>query len=212
MRATILLAAALSTFVGCASADKMIAGDLAYGAPLKADFDAVNDRARYWILRNYPKGFDPDRTDELAGDYTTVWNYERSVFYRGTTRRKAHVKVEDLGGGEVRVGVAVVEQVSDNIDNPDSISEAKWQQTQLNAERALRLETQIAKRWSRFEVSKQYKEKNRDKKRTGLRTDLVEKYRDVDLEEYGEGGETPESHKPDAITGEGKKKFDEIDD
>ena len=182
----ILFVLALLAVVGaCKSPDRLVE-DLSYGAPFEADYEETNERARFVLSKVYPKGLDPDKTNADEGDYYTVWHYQKSAFYRKSTREKAHVKVEDLGDGMVRLGVSVVQQLNDNIDNPTSIDEAKWVSGQRNAEVEGNLERRIAKRYTQFEVSAYYKEKNRDKKRKGLRPDLIERYEDVDLEEAGE--------------------------
>lgn len=222
MRATTILLFACLGLAACKNPDKLMK-DLAYGAPVKADFDAINERAQYVLSKKYPLGLDPDRSDEPAGEYFTVWRYDTSVLYRKTIRHRAHVRIQDMGNGQVRIGIAVVEQINDNIDNPDSIEEGKWQSTQRSGEKEAAIEQDIAKRWAKFEVSTSYKEKHADKPRTGLRPDLVEKYRDVDLQEYEEGGESGTAGQTPAISGdagfeeesreeaERRKRFEELE-
>ena len=200
--ATLLVLSLLSLAGACKSTNKLL-DDLTYGAPYEADYEMANERARFVLSRVYPKGLDPDKSKEEDGDYVTVWHYQKSALYRKTTRERAHVKVEDLGSGKVRLGISVVQQLNDNIDNPSSIGEAKWVAAQRNAEVEGNLERRIAKRYTQFEVSTYYKEKNSDKKRTGLRPDLIERYEDVNLEEMGEidkYGENPAGFGDDGYT------------
>ena len=59
-----------------------------------------------------------------------------------------------------------------------------------------RIEDQIARRYLKSEPSEAWKEKHSEKKRKGLRPDLVDRYRDVDLGEK-EAGDTPPAPKRD---------------
>ena len=204
MRATaiLFLLAASMFFGGCKNPNKLL-DDLSYGAPFESDYEMTNERTRFVLAKVYPKGLDPDRSKPDDGEYVTVWHYQKSAFYRKSTRERAHIVVEDLGDGMVRLGISVVQQLNDNIDNPASIDEAKWVSAQRNAEVEGNLERRIAKRYTQFEVSAYYKEKNRDKKRKGLRPDLIERYEDVDLEEAGEidkYGENPAGFGDDGYT------------
>ena len=126
---------------------------------------------------------DPDRTKEDEADFWTLWDYKTSMWYRKTTRRRAHVIVEDAGEGMVRVGVAVITQINDNMDNQHSIEDARWVKTEPDTEWAMRIEQQIGRRYLDAEPSEAWKEKNREEKRKGLRPDLADRYRDVDLGE-----------------------------
>jgi hypothetical protein len=144
------------------------------------------ERARQMTLRRFPKGFDPDKTDEEKGDFYTVWDYKVAVTYRDTTRSKAHVKVEDMGDGKVRVGAAVVKQINDNIDNPHDINEARWMGTKRDEEAAALLVKSILVRHLEAEPSEYWKEKNRTEKRTTPREDLIDRSKDVDLDEQAD--------------------------
>jgi len=172
--------------VACQSTDGMLDKDkdLNWGQPFEGDFDAVVYRARSKILKKFPLGIDLDRSKEDDGDLWSVWRYDISVMYRETTRNRARVKVEDLGEGKVRVGVAVMQQLNDNIDNPSVIDEAKWVRKHRDPEQEETLRSSIEQSWNRFEASTTWKEKNRTEKRKGLRPDLVERANDVTLEDY----------------------------
>ncbi|MEM7504957.1 MAG: hypothetical protein AAF417_23225 [Pseudomonadota bacterium] len=124
MRA-LILGTLLVSFVACNSTDKMLQ-NMTYGEPFEGDYMAVMERAQIRLRKEFPKGLDPDKTNEAAGDLWTIWHNYTGMHYRNTVRKRAHIKVEDMGDGKVRVGVAVVQQVNDDIDNPSMISEAKW--------------------------------------------------------------------------------------
>lgn len=201
---------ALVSVIGCADTAKMIDDDdeLAWGEPIEDDYAAVVDRARAVVTRKFPLGLDPDRTREEKGDIWTVWRYDKSVLYRKTTRRRARVKVESVGEGKVRIGVAVVEQINDNIDNPTVIEEAKWVRRHRLPEQETLLRESIEQTWRKFEASAQWKEKNRTERRTGLRPDLVDSTNDVTLEDRKNGNLVD----PPKITGQneyGGKQTDE---
>jgi len=181
MRAVFHLLAAVILF-GCANTMGKLE-DLSWGAPMDGDYLEYVERARQITLKQFPKGLDPDLTDEERGDFWTVWHYAPSMWYRETTRSRAHVKVEDLGGGKVRVGVAVVKQLNDNIDNPHDINEARWVATQRDQQRAQIMEETIARRYLDAEPSEYWKERNRDERRTTMREDLIDRSKDVDLSE-----------------------------
>jgi len=153
--------------VACQSTDGMLDKDkdLNWGQPFEGDFDAVVYRARSKILKKFPLGIDLDRSKEDDGDLWSVWRYDISVMYRETTRNRARVKVEDLGEGKVRVGVAVMQQLNDNIDNPSVIDEAKWVRKHRDPEQEETLRSSIEQSWNRFEASTTWKEKNRTEKR-----------------------------------------------
>ncbi len=175
--------------------------DLSWGTEIQGDYEDVKDRALFVLRKEFPKGFDPERTDEDAGEFWTVWHYKVSTWYRETTRSRARVKIEDLGDGKVRVGVAIVEQLNDNIDNPSIIEEARWVNTHRNGEREKLVESRISQRYLKLEPSEYWKEKHRDKPRAGLRQDLIDRNKDVNLEEYGKidpKRELPSMTKPES--------------
>jgi len=226
MRALLsILPLAVLLLVGCQSTDGMLDknDELSWGQPFEGDFDAVVYRARAKLLQKFPLGLDPDRSNEETGDLWTVWRYDISVMYRETTRNRARVQVEDLGEGKVRVGVGVMQQLNDNIDNPSVIDEAKWVRKQRPPDQEATLRAGIEQSWDRFEASTTWKEKNRPEKRKGMRPDLVDRADDVTLEDYKTGTIAPQPK----ITGEKeyggsqtdygkhtrtKKKDDESDD
>jgi hypothetical protein len=185
MRAFAFLAP-LVLLVGCGNTARMIDDDkdLMWGTPFEDDYASVVDRARGVVNREFPLGLDPDRSKEDEGDLWSIWRVDKSVMYRNTTRRRARVKVQDMGQGKVRVGVAIVEQINDNIDNTMVIDEAKWvRKHRLPEEESMLLE-RIAAPWRKFETSAQYKEKHRKTRRKGLRPDLVDMTDDVTLEDH----------------------------
>lgn len=181
MRAIVIVLAA-AALCGCHNIDGKLA-DVSWGAPVKSDYESMCERARTMTLKVYRKGFDPDKTDEEKGDFFTVWDYKMSVNYRDSKRYKAHVKVEDLGKGQVRVGAAVVKQINDNIDNPHTIDEARWVGTSRDDEAAGLLVSSIYVRHLEAEPSEYWKEKNRTERRTTPREDLIDRSKDVDLDE-----------------------------
>ena len=185
MRAICILffAAALAA---CDSSEKKLK-EVAWGKTIEGDYDLVLERAKYVILKRFPKGFDPDRTDEDKGEFWTIWHFKTSYFYRGTTRERGHLTVEDLGDGNVRVGVAVVRQINDNIDNPHLIDEARWVGSRRDPEMEARIEASIARRYLNSGPSEQWKERNRGKRAT-IRQDLIDRYQDVDLDEASKLG------------------------
>ena len=180
MRATFFLCFS-AALCGCHNIDGKLA-DVSWGAPVQSDYESMVERARTMTLRRYPKGLDPDRTNEDKGDFYTVWDYKVAVTYRDTTRSKAHVKVEDLGNGKVRVGAAVVKQTNDNIDNPHDINEARWMGTERDEQAAGLLVSSILVRHLQADPSEYWKEKNRTEKRTTPREDLIDRSKDVDLD------------------------------
>lgn len=179
MRAMLILGAAV-VFCGCANTAGKL-DDLSWSAPVKSDYETMVDRARQMTLRRYPKGLDPDKTEEAKGDLYTVWNYSMCPEYFKSTRRTAHVKVEEMGSGKVRVGVAVVKQLNDNIDNPDSIEEAMWIRTERDDEAAKLLVSSILMRQLEAEPSEYWKETHRTERRTEPRQDIIDRSKDVDL-------------------------------
>jgi len=181
MRAIIIFLGAALCF-GCASAEGKLT-DLSWGPPVKSDYESMLKRAKDMTLRRYPKGFDPDRTDEAKGDLYTVWNYAMVPDYFRSKRARARVKVEDMGGGQVRVGVAVVTQLNDNIDNPDSIDEAKWIRTTRDEDAAGLLVSSILLRQLDAEPSEYWKQKQRTTPSDKPRQDLIDRSKDVNLDE-----------------------------
>ncbi|MCK6460076.1 MAG: hypothetical protein L6Q95_09305 [Planctomycetes bacterium] len=181
MRAIVIFLAAAG-FVGCASAEGKLT-DLSWGPAVKSDYEDMVTRAKQMTLKRYPKGFDPDKTDEAKGDLYTVWNYAISHEYFKTTRSRARVKVEDLGAGKVRVGVAVVTQLNDNIDNPSIIDEARWIRTTRDDEAAGLLVSSILLRQLEAEPSEYWKEKQRTQPSDRPRQDLIDRSKDVNLDE-----------------------------
>ena len=160
--------------------------DVDWGNSFKADYAETVARAKKATLRYFPKGFDPDKTNEEAGDFWTIWHYDKSVWYRGTTRYKGHVKVDHAGEGKVRVGVAVVTQINDNIDNPhDTGKDARWVKTQRDIEKANLIERAVARRYLDATPSERWTyehDPDKDKKK-GMRDDLTKRGADIDLED-----------------------------
>lgn len=181
MRAILILCAA-AAFAGCANVEGKLS-DLSWGPPVKSDYELMVERAKQMTLRRFPKGLDPDKTNEARGDLFTVWNYDISHEYFKTTRRRAHVKVEDMGSGQVRVGVAVVTQLNDNIDNPSIIEEARWIRTTRDEQAAGLLASAIMLRQLEAEPSEYWKEKHRTERRDTPREDLIDRSKDVNLDE-----------------------------
>ena len=194
MRATCILL--FAAFAACQNVEKKLE-DVVYGQDYEADYEMIAARAKHILDREFLAGLDPDKTIEDEGDFWTLWDYKTSMWYRKTTRRRAHVKVEDAGEGMVRVGVAVVTQINDNMDNPHSIEDARWVRTTPDAEWATRIEQQIGRRYLEADPSEAWKEKNREEKRKGLRPDLVDRYRDVDLGEKDVEDTTPPPKRDD---------------
>ena len=180
-RAIVWLSLAALAAVGCGNTDGMLR-DLSWGQQVKMPSEQAQARAKMILRRDFPAGIDPDRSDEANGDYWTVWNHKRSVLYRGTKRLRAHIKIDDLGNGYSRVGIAVVSQINDNIDNPDNVDEARWVRKRREPEMERAMEQAIARRYLDATPSKTWQEKHRDKPRTGLREDLIDRSSDVDLE------------------------------
>ncbi|MHC4952388.1 MAG: hypothetical protein ACYTGZ_00735 [Planctomycetota bacterium] len=181
LRGALCALTACLLLVGCASTDGMLDDDddLTWGPPIEDDYEAVITRARSALMRDYPLGLDPDRSNEKEGDLWAIWAFHKSVMYRETKRKRARVKVENLGEGKVRVGVAVMEQLNDNIDDPSDIDKAKWVRKHRLPDDETRLRETIERQWSRFEASTTWKEKHRGEKRKTLRPDLVDRTSDV---------------------------------
>jgi hypothetical protein len=177
----------LALACACSNVDGKLK-DLSWGNAFEADYAETVGRAKQLVLKTFPNGFDPDKTNEEAGDFWTVWHYDMSVWYRKSIRRRAHVKVDAAGQGKVRVGVAVVTQLNDNIDNPHDESEARWVSTVHDPDAAKRLEEAIARRYMDVKPSEYFEEKYKGGEKS-MRKDLVDRSRDVDLSELPEPGE-----------------------
>lgn len=180
MKTTVLLLAA-ATLAACDSSERQLK-DLSWGEPFESDFDSALERTRWVLGKEFPKGFDPDLSKEEEGVFWTVWHYYPSTWYRETKRARAHVEIEDLGEGKLRIGVAVVQQINDNIDNPSIIEEARWVGTQRDFERSVLIEQRIRRDYLKVEPSAYFEEKHRSEPRKGLRPDIIDRSRDVDLE------------------------------
>ena len=173
----------LASLPACSNTDSMLK-DVTYGKEIDGDFVEVLDRAEAALRKEFPRGLDPDKTQMQQGELWTVWHVYESTWYRGTVRKRAHVRIEALDDGKCRIGVAVVQQRNDNIENPTVESEAKWVAAAYDQETATRIEQRVAKRYlNEFKPSEAWEAKHRDEKNKGLRQDLVDRYRDVDLEE-----------------------------
>lgn len=189
MRALLFLLAFVpvsGVLVGCADTRHMMEDDedLSWGPAIEGDFEVVVSRARTMVIREYPLGLDPDLSKEDEGDFWSIWRIDQSVMYRSTVRRRVRVKVQDVGQGKVRIGVAIVEQINDNIDEPSSLVKAKWVRKHRLPEEEGMLRARIEQTWRKFEASAKWKEKNRSTRRKGLRPDLVDQADDVVLEDY----------------------------
>jgi len=191
MRASLLLLPLLA--VACANVEGKL-DDVTYGRAFDADFDETVQRARMVLLREFPTGLDPDVSNEEAGDLWTIWNYRVSVWYRGTTRWRAHVKVEHAGPGKVRLGVSVVKQLNDNIDNPHDINEARWVRTQRDPETSKRLEDAIARRYLDVKPSEHFEEKYSGDE-AALNKALINRSADVDLSDPKNSADNPKLKK-----------------
>ena len=187
---SVLLAALLAVAACSQYRTQKKLDDLSWGQPFNGEYDDVLARAKWVLEKEFPKGVDPDQTDQDTGDYWTLWDYKVSMWYRDTTRARAHLKIEEAGEGQVRVGVAVVTQINDNIDNPHSIEEARWVRTTRDPEWAVRIEGQIARRYLKAKPSGYFEEVHREKGKHSLRPDLVDRYKDVDLSEESDARDT----------------------
>ncbi|MDH3590582.1 MAG: hypothetical protein OER88_01795 [Planctomycetota bacterium] len=167
--------------LGCTSTEAMLQ-KVTYGPEFEGDYLAVLERAKIRLGKEFPRGLDPDKTDENGGHFWTIWHNYRDVRYRGTTRRRAHVVVEDMGSGKVRIGVAVVQQINDDIENPSIISEARWVKKSYDTEAAARIERVIAQRYKKVDPSAAWKEKHGGGKSNTLRQDIIDRNKDVDLD------------------------------
>jgi len=198
MRAiAILTPVLLAVFAGCDRTGVKTLDELSWGPPVEASAEDMKQRAIFVLIREFKLGLDPDRTDEKEGEFWTVWEYKMSPLYMKSKRARAHVKIEEVEEGKIRIGVSVVEQRNDNIDNPNLVEEARWVQTKRDGDRASRIEQNIARRYLKVKPSKYWEEKHRDTPRTSMRPDLVDKNKDVDLEELSRpdapGKEPPDS-------------------
>jgi len=170
----------------CGSTERHLK-DLTWGQPVAGEKDPLVDRARRIILQEFPRGFDPDR-DDSKGEFWTVWHYAPDPFYRNTRRTRARLVVEEQGKGKCRVGVAIVYQINDNIDNPDVIDEGRWVKPTRDYEREERIERRIAQRYKEFEPSEAYeqKQKSREERQRSVRQDIIDRNKDVNLEDASE--------------------------
>ena len=188
----------LAASVACTSSDDMLAEDMTYSGPVThtslkgadqvvvdAEYERVSGRTKS-VLRRWYSHLDPDKTDDESGEFWTIWMVRTGIFYRGTTRERAHVKIEEDEDGKLRIAVAVVREVNDNIENPSIVSEARWTNRHRDPEAEARLITAISQSYRRFEVSDHFKETHRKERRKTLRPDLVDKYKDVDITKMGE--------------------------
>ncbi len=195
MRALIASLALVVFLAGCETTERRLK-EVSWGEEFDGDYIETLERAKFIMRRVFPRGFDPDKTDESAGELWTIWHMKKSVLYRGSVRERARCRVEDLGDGKVRVGVSIVVQKNDNIENPAIMSEARWVKPARDPEREQRIEERIAKRYSKLKASEYWEERHRTKRRGTLRKDLIDRYKDVDLGE----SEASESKTPDSIT------------
>jgi len=184
-----LLWMGLATLVGCGNTAGMLR-DVRWGNEFDGDFEDVRERAAQVIAKHYPRGLDPDQSDPDSGDFYTVWHHEVSMWNRETNRSRARVVVEPRGEDRVRVGVAVVKQINNNIDNPHDIDDAIWVRKQRNTEMEEILESTIARRYLAAKPSETFEEKHRFRERAGLRKDIIDRSRDVDLGATTEPGDT----------------------
>ncbi|MHC4933397.1 MAG: hypothetical protein ACYTGV_14535 [Planctomycetota bacterium] len=189
MRATIPAILGLLLLTGCDRSGSKRLEDLTWGKDIEGSHAAVVSRAKNVLHREFPKGLDPTKMKEAEqGDLYTVWHYEQSVWYRETKRIKGHIKVEKAGKNKVRVGVCVFSQISDNIDNPHSIEEARWVRGERDVERAKRIYFNIARPYTEVKPSEYWEERHRTESSTEMRKDIVDRTKDVDLEELDRQG------------------------
>ncbi|MEE8106690.1 MAG: hypothetical protein V3T86_14240 [Planctomycetota bacterium] len=184
-----ILLAGCAGGTGCKAIPKEELDEVSWGKPFEDDFEMAKHRAHKVIKQEF-KYIDPDLTEEGSGDLWSTWSYRMSSFYRESKRYRGRVVVEDLGNGKVRIGVAVMFQINDNIDNPSVKEEARWVATRRDHATEGRIERRVARRHRDFEVSATYKEKHREKRRETLREDLTKRYEDVELESAGKINKT----------------------
>lgn len=192
---------------GCRHVDDDDFEELSWGAPFEGDMAIISERAQIMLKREF-KYLNPDLTKEDEQDYWSTWRYVMSVMYRESTRRRCRIKVEETDEGTLRVGVAIISQLNDNVDNPHDKADARWVKTQREYEDEQRMERRIAQRFHKFEVSKSYKEKHREEPRKGLRQDILDRTRDADLESYEQGKKTA-TEELDEIDRKGSQ-FDDV--
>ena len=200
MRTTTLLLL-LVAFIGCDTSNSQLR-DLSWGRSFDANYADLVARTRYVLLREFHLGFDPDRPKEDDGDFWTGWHYRMATYYMDSKRIRAHVKVDDLGDGQARIGVTVVTQLNENIDNPSIKEEARWTHTAADVAWAARIEAQIARRYLKVEGSKQWQERHRGTRRGSMRPDILDRNKDVNLEELE--ADDPRKEAP-GITGSDNK-------
>jgi len=195
MRARIVPLLVAFALAGCKTTERKLK-EVNWGEGVEADYFETLERARFVLNRHFPKGFDPDRTDEGAGDLWTIWHMKKSVLYRNSVRERARCRVEKLEDGKVRVGVAIVVQKNDNIENPSIMSEARWVNATRDPDRERLIEEAIVKRYSKLEPSEQWEERHRQQRRGTVRKDLIDRYKDIDVGE----SEAKDTKTPDSIT------------
>ncbi len=193
MRATILFLL-LAAFVGCDTSNSQLR-DLSWGGSFDGSYTDLLARTRYVLLRRFELGFDPDRTKEDEGEFWTVWHYRMAHYYMDSRRIRCHVTIDDLGDGTARIGVSVVTQLNENIDNPSVKEEARWTHTTRDVAWASRIESAIAQRYLKVEASKYWQEKHRGTRRGTMRPDILDRNKDVNLEELG-NPDNPEKEMP----------------
>lgn len=197
-------AIAILLLAACGSTEGKLQ-DLQWGQEYEADYQATLERARLVLLKEFPKGLDPDRSNEEGGEFWTVWRYDKSEFYRSTQRARCRCKVEKVGENRVRVGVAVVSEINENIDNPSVIDEARWVNMTRNPDWEARIEQRILQRYAAFKPSQAYAERTAPEKSKTPRPDIADRYKDVDLEN---AGKIDPNREPIRVTGNdpGKEK------
>ncbi|MHC4959832.1 MAG: hypothetical protein ACYTGN_15825 [Planctomycetota bacterium] len=169
--------------------------DLSFGRPFEADYEATLDRTRFVLMRHFELGLDPDRTIEKEGEFVTVWHYRMAADYFRSQRVKAHVKIEKIGKKKVRIGVSVVTQLNDNIDNPAVKEEARWIRTARDPERADLIEKEIARRYMKAKPSERFEDKYKGKNKGEMRSDILDRNKDVNLEDLDDPDKKePPSH------------------
>jgi hypothetical protein len=189
MRATIPAFLGLLVLAGCDRSGNRRLEDLTWGQDIEGNYAAIVSRTKSVLQKEFPKGLDPNKTTEAGeGDFYTVWHYEQSVWYRETKRIKGHIKVEKAGKNKVRVGVCVFSQISDNIDNPHSIEEARWVKGERDIDRAKRIYFRIARPYTEVKPSEYWEERHRTESSKEMRKDIVDRTKDVDLEELDRQG------------------------
>jgi hypothetical protein len=182
MRAIPILILVVLALTACDFSDRML-NDISFGEEIDLEYETALQRSEFVLSKWFPKGLDPDRSKPEEGVFWTVWHYYPSTWNRETKRRRAHLEVMEAGEGKVRVGVAVVYQINDNIDNPHVIDEARWVKATREYDFAERIEKQIARPYLDTKPSAYWQEKHLPQRRKTLRPDLVDRTQDVDLEE-----------------------------